>query len=123
MGDMGQSLSTLEEPSLAQTAAMQDGAAGWLADRGWDPERYGYVLEHVSRGFAALQVRKENPQAQAELAEAMNMPGMTEDMKAQIRAAMGELDKAETAEGVSDEEMRLVEEHFDELTAMYEAMP
>ena len=118
----GEAMAEGQDADAVQQMAMQQSAKAWLAERGWEQQRYAYVLDHMSRGYVALRMRREEPTLNAEMQAAMNDPAMTEAMREQMRQAMAQMRQYQEAEGVTPAEMLLIEARMDDIEGMYERL-
>ena len=101
VSSLGSETGNLDDQGAAQQLIADNNARQWLADKGWQPQRYSYVLDHVARGYAALQIGESSA-----------------DVNAQMQQAMQQFGAAQSGEGIPASEMALIESHFDEVDAM-----
>lgn len=110
-----------DAPSSLKQLASNQLAIDWLDDKGWEAERWAYVLDHITRGYMALKMRAQSPQLE-QMKQAANSPGMSPEMKAQMEEALKQMMAAQNPEGIAPEEMALIEANMSAIDAMYEGM-
>ena len=119
-------------------AAQEQAYRDAVTSRGWDPERFAYMADHVARGLASDSVREPPLDRSAQLAQAqamaeaqaqvkaqvMAMPDLTPEMRQQILAQleqdMGGLAKvAATADNLPPDELTLIRVNRAELVKVF----
>ena len=115
---LGGEAESLESQGAAQQLSTSRDAQQWLADKGWQPVRYSYVLDHVARGYAALQIGESGADVNAQMQQVMNTPGMSPQMMAQMQQAMQQFDAVQSGEGIPASEMALIKSRFDAVENM-----
>jgi len=76
------------DPTVWQSLQLSRRMLEYLEKRGWKPERFFYVVSHVSVGLAAVTMEENAPRVQAQLAESQKAiqenPMISPEMKRQL---------------------------------------
>lgn len=128
----GAYLDELEGDEAWAAMRANDQFMSFLNGLGWEPERFMYVMEHVSLGIASLQVQEHSAEFDGQMEESrraiMADTSMSDDMKQQLLAQMeqsvAQLRKMENPEdmGVTADEMELLRANKDRVLDVYENM-
>ena len=113
----GDAIENIQSPDAWTAQAVGQKIQNYLAERGWDAQRFYYVAGHVAKGLAAAMVGERSPEMQQEMAASMAMirdnPSLSQAMKdqmmAQMQNAMAQTRELEsTAEDLPPQEMGLL---------------
>lgn len=129
MASEGEAIEQAGRPEAWEGVRVSSRMADYLKKKGWEPERFFYVISHVGAGLVAVTLEEEAPRVQAGLAEAeaeiRDNPYFSEEMKKQLldqmRQSVAEVKKLDQAgKEIPEEELKLIRKNRERILKVFD---
>jgi len=126
-----QAIEDANDPDTWQALQASSLMTSYLRSKGWSPERFFYVVSHVSTGLAAVHLEDQAPEIQRQLsesrAEILSNPALSTEMKQQIlsqmeQGAAGVSQLPQVGRDLPASELALIRANQERLTQLFDAL-
>ena len=127
---LGEEIGAVEdEPDAWQTIAASSSMAKILKQKGWQPERFSYIISHIGTGLAGLTMAEHQPVINDQLTQAkkaiQDNPNLSDEMKeqmlSQFEQSMGATAQlSKSLDELPDSEVKLIQQNKDKLIQLFD---